>query len=74
MGNLKFLFLSIAALIIDCYCYLSSILEHLPQPLHTTSPFLFFLKLNFIGFAMLLLERTFWIFALVGSFAALSAY
>ena len=33
-----------------------------------------FLKLDFIGFAMLLLEITFFIFALVGSFTALGAY
>ena len=39
---------------------------------HVATPV--FLKLDFIGFAMLLLERTFWIFALVGSFTALSAY
>ena len=31
---------------------------------------LVFLELDFMGFAMLLLDRTFWILALVGSFTA----
>ena len=33
-----------------------------------------FLELDFMGFAMLLLERTFWILTLVGSFTALAPY
>ena len=39
---------------------------------HITIPV--FLELDFIGFAMLLLERKFWVFALVRSFTVLGAY
>ena len=39
---------------------------------HITIPV--FLELDFIGFAMLLLERTFWVLALVRSFTVLGAY
>ena len=39
---------------------------------HITFPV--FLELDFIGVAMLLLERTFWVLALVRSFTALGAY